>query len=81
MRIRIDEAIAHYNATHKDEELNQRQLASKVMPDTEITAAQLYLIKLNKGKFGSKKSVNMDVIHEIIKLTGLTTEFLFDFES
>jgi hypothetical protein len=81
MRIRIDEAIEHFNATHPEAKLNKRRLAQIAMPDTEITAAQLYLIKLNKGNFGTKKSVNMDVIDRIMKHTGLTSEFLFDFET
>jgi hypothetical protein len=81
MRIRIDETIKYYNNTHTGKDkLSQRKLAKIAMPDTEITASQMYLIKLNRGNFGPKTSVNMDVIHRIMNYTGVDVEFLMEFE-
>ena len=80
MRIRIEETIDYFNGLHPEGKLTQRQLARIVMPDTNIIPAQLYLKKLNSGELGSKKSINADVIERIIKYTGVTLDFLFDFE-
>lgn len=78
--IQIKGAIDHFNSNLKegDDKLNQKKLATMIMPELDIKTAKFYISRWSNGQsYG--KLMPCHVI-SICEITGVKPDFLYGYE-